>query len=217
MRLSRRSWAVLWSIGVFALTGCGSDGDGGGSGPGSGGGTVNEKWAGFCTATFTQDTPIVDAFGESTFTAQAGDEYLLSDFSDSFGDRAELLYLGSGGPDSFEVEPSADGGWPFTSNCTINAGVPYYAVFKNVSVFAEKELTTKICDLTEGSVLPAGTSGGGYSLSGVSGSSAIYQVLLGPFGAQCGGASQGFVRLPQTTSFGSTTWLIPIARIIGPE
>lgn len=215
MGLSRQPWSAHWLVGaVLALTGCGSDDNGGG--PGSGG-TVSDKWAGFCTATFTQDTPIADPFGESTFTARAGDEYLLSDYSDSFGDRAELLYLNSEGPDSFEVEPSASGGWPFTSNCTINAGVPYYAVFKNVSVFAEKELTTKICDLTEGSVLPAGTSGRGYSLSSVSGSSAIYQVLLGPFEAQCGGAGQGFVRVPQTTSFGSTTWLVPIAGIIGPE
>lgn len=215
MKPSRVAWNVLGLIGgVVALASCaGSDKDG----AQSGNGTTTEQWAGFCTATFTKDTPLVDAFDEPAFTARAGDEFLLSDFRDSFGGRAELLYLTSAGPDSFDVEPNADGAWPFTSNCTINEGVPYYAVFKSVSVFAEKELTTKVCDLSEGSVLPAGTSGRGFSFSGTSGQSAIYEVMLGPFSAQCGDLGKGFIRVPQTTSFGATTWLVPITSIIGPE
>lgn len=215
MRLSRDAWHVLWLIGGgIALSSCASNDKGGAQ---SGNGTTTEQWAGFCTATFTQDTPMVDAFDEPTFTARVGDEFLLSDFSDSFGGRAELLYLTDAGPDSFDVEQDADGGWPFTSNCTINKGVPYYAVFKSVSVFAEKELSTKVCDLSEGSVLPAGTNGRGFSFSGASGQSAIYEVILGPFSAQCGDLGKGFIRVPQTTSFGVTTWLVPITSIIGPE
>jgi hypothetical protein len=201
-------------VGVLFLASCGgSDNDG----AGSGNGTITEQWAGYCTATFTVDTPIVSAFDEPMFTARAGQEFLLADFSDSFGGRAELVYLTNAGPDSFEVEPSSDGAWPFTSNCTIGQGVPYYAVFKNVSVFAEKELTTKVCDLTEGTALPAGASGRGYSFAGSQGSSALYEIILGPFSAQCGGLAKGYVTVPQTQSFGSTTWLVPFAGIIGPQ
>jgi len=217
MRLSRHPWRALWLMsGVLVLAGCGSsDNDGGGAG--SGNGTVTAQWAGFCTATFTENTPIVDPFGEAMFTAHAGDEFLLSDFSDTFGGRAELLYLTNSGPDSFEVKPSAEGSWPFTSNCTIGQGVPHYAVFKSVSVFAEKELKTKICDLSEGAVLPSGATGGGYSFAGSLGESALYQVILGPFGEQCQGMTEGYISVPQTQSFGSTTWLVPIVSIIGPE
>ena len=83
--VSKVSWLLS---GVFAVTGCGgSNGDG----SGSVGGTVTEPWAAYCTGTFTQDTPLVDAFDEPTFTARAGDEFLLSDFSDGFGGRAEFL------------------------------------------------------------------------------------------------------------------------------
>jgi hypothetical protein len=215
MRASKRAGQAILLMGcALGSLGCGS-GDGDGSA--SGRGTVTEEWATFCTATFTRDTPIIDAFDEPMFTARAGDEFLLSDFSDSFGGRAELLYLTSVGPDSFEIEPSSDGAWPFTSNCTINEGVPYYAVFDDVSVFSDKELTTKICDLAEGSALPAGSSGRGYSFSGAAGDSAIYEVILGPFGAQCGDLDRGYVRVPRTSSFGSTTWLVPVAGVIGPE
>jgi hypothetical protein len=199
---------------VLALTGCGgSDGNGGDA---NGDGTVTATWAGFCTGTFTKDTPIVD-FGREIFTAHAGQEFLMSDFDDAFGGRAEFVYLTSAGPDTFEVEPNADATWPFTSNCTIGQGVPYYAVFEDVSVFAEKGLATKICDLAAGSVLPAGSSGRGYSLAGSIESATIYEVILGPFSAQCAGHDRGYVRVPQTRSFGSTTWLVPIAGIIGPE
>jgi hypothetical protein len=200
---------------VFTLASCGG-GDGGSGGPGGGDGTVTEQWADFCTATFTKDTPIVDAFDEPMFTAKVGEEYLLADFSDSFGGRAELLYLTSVGPDSFELEPDANGAWPFTSNCTIGQGAPYYAVFTNVNVFAEKELTTKSCALSAGSVLPAGNSGRGYAFSGSAGESAIYEVILGPFSEQCQGLARGYISVPHTRSFNSNTWLVPIAGIIGP-
>lgn len=198
---------------ILALASCGGNDDE----PGNGDGTVTEQWAGFCTGTFTEDTPIVDAFDEPTFTARAGDEYLLADFDDAFGARAEFLYLANAGPDSFEVMPGADGAWPFTSNCGIGEGVPYYGAFKDVSVYAEQELTTKLCDLSEGSVLPAGSGGRGYGFAGTQGNSATYEVILGPFSVECGGQPRGYVRVPQTRSFGSTTWLVPIAGLIGPE
>jgi hypothetical protein len=218
MRQPGNAWKALWLVGsAFALLGCGGSGDGNGSGaPANGDGTVTEAWAGYCTGTFTEDTPITD-FDRTIFTARTGDEFLMSDFSDSFGGRAAFLYLTSDGPDTFEVEARADATWPFTSNCSIGKGVPYYGVFKGVSVFAEKELTTKLCDLSAGDVLPAGSSGRGYSLAGSSNGATIYQVILGPFAEQCGGQDKGYVRVSQTQSFGSTTWLVPIAGLIGPD
>jgi hypothetical protein len=216
MTRSTLSTALCLSGSVLALIACsGGDDDGGGGAIGNG--TVSEPWTTFCTATFTEDTAFSNAFDEPVFTARAGDEFLLADFDDSFGGRAEILYLTNAGPDSFQVEPGAGGAWPFTSNCTIGEGVPYYAVFTAVSVFSEKELTTKVCDLPAGSVLPAGGSGRGYSFAaGVQGA-AIYEVILGPFSEECGALDRGFVRVPQTQAFGSSTYLVPFAGIIGPE
>jgi hypothetical protein len=214
---------VFWVLcGVFALSGCGGGdgGDGGdddGGGPGRADGTVTEQWSAFCTGTFTKDTPIIDAFDEPLFTAKVGAEFLMADFSDTFGGRVEFLYLTNVGPDSFEVEPDANGDWPFTSNCAIGQGAPYYAAFTDVNVFSEKGLTTKSCSLRAGSVLPAGTTGRGYSFSGSLGESAIYEVILGPFSEQCQGLTRGYISVPHTHSFNSDTWLVPIASIIGPK
>lgn len=214
MRQSRNDAKALWLLNiVLSHAACGG-GDGGTSG--SVNGTVREPWTGFCTATFTEDTQILD-FGEPLFTARAGDEYLLSDFDDSFGGRAELVYLTSAGPDSFEVEPSAAETWPFTSNCEIGAGVPYYAAFTEVTVYAEQELSTRLCQLSAGAALPADGTGRGYAFASTSqDGSATYEVILGAFSAQCGQGT-GYISVPQTRSFDSTTWLVPIIGIIGPE
>ncbi len=214
MRRARPLRETLYFIGALSLAGCGDDGGGGGS-P-SGDGTVTEQWAGYCTGTFTEDTPIPDSFGDIAFTAREGSEYLLSEFSDTFGERAEFLYLTDVGPSTFKVDPNAAGEWPFTSDCAIGEGVPYSGVFDDVSVFADAELTTKICDLSEGSVLPA-AAGSGYGFSKSSGASAIYDVILGPFSAECEGHDLGYVLVPPTTIFGTTTWLVPIAGLIGPD
>jgi hypothetical protein len=215
MKLSS-SWKALSLLSsVLTLSACGGDDD---DEPGANAnGTVTEAWSDFCTATFTKDTPLVDAFGDPAFTARAGDEYLLSEFDDAFGGRAEILYLTNAGPESFTLEPGSDGSWPFTSDCAIGEGVPYYAVFTDVSLYAEKELTTKICDLGAGSVLPASGTGRGYAYAGPSGDSAIYEIVLGPFSAECGDRDSGYVRVPQTRSFGSVTWLVPFAGVIGPK
>ena len=111
------------------------------------------------------------------------------------------------------VGPSAD-----RVHCPAVAVPPLslVTVFTNVNVFAEKELTTKSCSLSAGSVLPAGNSGRGYGFSGSAGESAIYEVILGPFSEQCQGLAKGYIKVPHTRSFNSNTWLVPIAGIIGP-
>lgn len=40
-------------------------------------------------------------------------------------------------------------------------------------------------------------------------------MILGPFSAECEGLGSGYVRVPHTRSFGSTTWLVPIAGLLG--
>jgi hypothetical protein len=227
----RRAAAMLGS--VLALAACGGSDDddhgggggggtGNGGGTGSGAGTVTEAWAGFCTGTFTEDTVIVDGFDDRLFTARAGEEYLLAAYGAFLGEvRAEFVYLTSAGPATFEVGPDAAGAFPFTSNCEPDAGVPYYAVFTDVSVYAEDTLTTKLCDLEAGTVLPAASSsprgyaiaGDGFSLSGPH----TYQVYLNTFSASCGGAEVGYISVPESRVFGATTWLVPILGIIGPE
>jgi hypothetical protein len=95
--------------------------------------------------------------------------------------------------------------------------VPYYAVFTNVTVYGEQDLSTTICELSAGTALPAGGTGRGYSFAGTSPNGfATYEVILGAFGAECGQGT-GYISVPQTRSFGSMTWLVPITGIIGPE
>ena len=201
---------------VVSLTACsgGSDDDDGENGTG----TVTASWTEYCTGTFTQDTPILDPFDEPMFTARVGEDYLMSEFDEGFG-RAEFLYLTGSGPDSFTIEQSSAGSWPFSSNCTAGATVPYYAAFTNVTVFAEEALSTKVCDIAAGTVLPSAgglrgfSSVGSFSLSGPT----TYELYLDAFAAQCGGLDTGYISVPQTRSFGSSTWLVPVVGIIGPN
>lgn len=218
MSWSRDTWRGLALLsGALVLTSCGGSDGGSGTEVEGNNGTVTDQWAGFCTGVFTEDTPFLDSFDKLAFTAKQGDEYLLAEFTDSFDGRAEVLYLAEAGPRSFQVEPNEDGDWPFTSNCAIGEGVPYYGVFTDVSVFADEDLTTKICDLSAGSVLSAEGTGRGFGFTRSDGEAAIYEVILGPFSEECDQQGTGYVRVPRVELFGSATWLVPLAGLIGPE
>jgi hypothetical protein len=66
--------------------------------------------------------------------------------------------------------------------------------------------------------LPAGGTGRGFVFTkALPSGEAVYEVILGPFSAQCGDAPSGFVRVPGSQPFHSTTWLVPIIGIIGPD
>jgi hypothetical protein len=204
---------VLGSIlSLQACSGGGGDGTDAGSGPG----TVTAPWTDFCTATFTESTPVLDPFDEPTFTANAGDEFLLSEFNTAY---SEIVYLTNAGPDPYVIDQNANGDWPFTSNCTAGDGVPYYAVFEDVSVYAEETLSTKICDLAAGTALPAAGGARGYLLTGglsLEGP-ATYEIYLDVFSSQCAGNDTGYISVPETHVFGSDTWLVPIIGIIAPN
>jgi hypothetical protein len=44
----------------------------------------------------------------------------------------------------------------------------------------------------------------------------VYSVMLNALGTLCGGATEGYISVPQTTVLGVTTWLVPITTILKP-
>ena len=212
---------VRFSCALAALglvSGCGGDDDDGS--PSGAAGMVTEAWSSYCVATFTADQALSDGF-ETVFTARAGERYLMSEFGGDFGqDRAELLYLTQSGPFDVELESSTGAqGFPFTSNCEFGKGVPYYAVFADVSVYSDEAMTNKVCDLSAGTALPVttgkvtGFSSASFELFGPN----KYQLHLNAFSAQCGGGERGYISVPPVEAFGATTWLVPVTTIIGPS
>lgn len=208
---------ALFSV-VIAAAGCsggGSDGPGG-----SNSGTVTSTWSGYCVATFIEEYPVEDFSGEGLFTAHVGEQYLMSSFVSFAGHvDATLLYLTPLGLADFRVSASSDASdLPFVSNCNVDDNISYYAVFADVSVYAAEDLTTKLCDLTAGAVLPrdSGSMAGYTAVSFNFSGNNTYEVYLNAFGAQCGGAEVGYVSVPSTKLFGATTWLVPIHTLLGP-
>ena len=169
-------------------------------------------------ATFTRDVAIADMGGDVAFTARTGEKYLLTDYS-SFGGQpqAKIAYLTAAGPDIYDVPMT--GAVPFTSNCTIDKAIAYYAVFTDVTVYDSEALKNEICSLSAGTVVPVDTTtNAGYSSTSISFSGPqTYDVMLNALGSQCGGATEGYVSVPQTTVLGVTTWLVPIVTILKPS
>jgi hypothetical protein len=207
---------------LYAMTAVGCSGSDGGGGPASsGGGTVTDPWSSYCVATFGEQYTVLDAFDEPMFTAQPGDEYLMAEYGDDFGqDHSSLLYLTADGPQDFDIDaPSGSRDFPFTTTCPFGTSARYYAAFTDVSVYSDQALTMKLCDLPKGTVAPMDTAAGAgfsatsFNLSGPT----VYEVELNAFSAQCGGAASGYVSVPQTSLFGATTWLVPIHWILGPN
>jgi hypothetical protein len=117
-------------------------------------GTVMSEWSGYCTATFTEDYQFVNAFGDDTFVAEEGEEYLVGRAGD-LGDDTDLLFLTSTGPEDLQV-PTGDGS-PVEFSCS-DMVESYYAVFDDVTVYETQDLVTPLCDLSKGDV--ASTDGG---------------------------------------------------------
>lgn len=199
---------------LFVSAGCGAEDD---EGAQSSDATVDAAWAGYCVATFTQDYPVLDAFDEPVFTAAAGDQYLLSSYGDTFQPgEAELIADLPAGPYDFAVSaPAGAESLPFTTDC-VQGAEQYYAVFTDVAVYAEAELTTPLCSLTRGTALPRGGTSTGFAIAGdfTFSGPATYQVFLGPFGAQCGNVQNGYVSVPHTEVYGTGTWLVPFATLL---
>jgi hypothetical protein len=207
----------------------GSGSNGGSSGGGSGGsdaggtasigpGTVTEEWTDFCVATFTEDYEVTDDFGEPLFTVRTGEEYLLIAYPEPYS-RAQAAYLTPTGHLEFDIEPSDDfTSFPFTSNCSVNPPLSYFAVFADVSVYAEPELTTKLCNLASGAALPRlSESSAGYALEALQDGGAVYEVFLNAFSSECGGAESGYVIVPSVHLFDSDRVLVPFDVIVADD
>lgn len=174
-------------------------------------GTVTSEWSGYCTATFTEDFQVTNVFGEDTFVAEGGEEYLVGR-ADASGDEADLLFLTSVGPEEFVV-PLGDGS-PVELSCG-ELVETYYAVFDDVTVYETEDLTSPLCELSKGQV--ASTDGGtGYAITAINlNGPSIYEVILGGFSEQCG-ASRGYVGVPEITVWGTDTWLVPFHQVFAP-
>jgi hypothetical protein len=207
---SRTLRTTYASAGLLLLSACGSSGDSGGDAE-----TTVDDWRDYCVATFTEDYTFVDVFGDPAFTAHSGEEYAVASLDE--GLPPELVYLAAAGPEIFSIDASG-GALPFTTNCTAGSTVDHLAVFSDTAVFAEETLATPICDLAAGSAHPRDTtSASGYAATNSRvGSAVTYEIMLNSFGPDCGGAERGNGSVPETTVFGSTTWLVPIITIVGP-
>jgi len=160
----------------------------------------------------------VDPFGAFLFMARAGEEYLLIYYPEPYG-RATLAYLTSTGPYGFDVAPNADNtAFPFTTDCpTELAAASYFAVFADVTVYAEAELVTPICELTAGTALPRDSaSGAGFGLESSGADVSIYEIFLNAFSPQCGGAASGYISVPRIQLFGSAHVVVPFRVITAP-
>jgi hypothetical protein len=203
--------AACTSIALVLVTACG--GSSGSSGTNSQ--TTIDDWRDYCVATFTEDYTFIDVFGDPAFTAHSGEEYVVASLE--VGEPPELVYLATTGPETLTIDATADA-LPFTTDCTAGSTTPYLAVFSDTIVYAEEALSTPICELSAGTTTPRDTTAGaGYAITGSSvGSSMTYEVILNSFSADCGGADRGYISVPQTSLFGSSTWLVPIISIVGP-
>jgi hypothetical protein len=217
--ISTKCGLLIAALGVLLPSACSGDGEEENEDASAlGNGTITDTWRSYCIATFTEEYVVNDAFDEPQFTAHVGDEYLLSYYGEGIGDdRGTLVYLSSAGPSEYDVSVPVGTPFPFTTQCALNNTVPYYGVFTDVSLFAAADLATKICDLSAGSVVPLDSTSSGFSSTTLDFSGPeTYEIFLNAFSAQCGGAASGFVSVPQTQLFGTTTWLVPIIKIVGP-
>jgi hypothetical protein len=198
--------------------GASAGGAGAGGNSSEGPGTITDLWRGFCVATFAEDYQVVDPFGASLFTARAGEEYLLISYPAPYA-SATLAYLTSTGPYEFKVAPNADNtAYPFTTDCPTDLeAASYFAVFADVTVYAEAGLVTPICELAAGTALARDSaSSAGFGLESFGDGVSVYEIFLNAFSAQCGGAASGYISVPGIQLFGSGHVVVPFRVITAP-
>ena len=84
-------------------------------------------------------------------------------------------------------------------------------MFADVSVYAEAELVTKLCDLEAGTALPRDEgSSSGFALEAIEGGLSVYEIFLNAFSTQCGGAANGYVAVPSFELFGTNYTRVPL-------
>jgi hypothetical protein len=152
------------------------------------------RWSGFCSAKFTEEYAVLDDFGDLEFTAHPDDEFLVSSWPNEFlGDYVtELYYLTPEGAIEFEVKVPVGQSQPFELNCEPAKARRHHAVFRDVDVYASRDHSRKLCELSAGAVLPAKADVHvpfGYGLD----TDGKFALLLGSFSSQCGSGEKGYV------------------------
>lgn len=212
MRCSLFSWVLVLPSALTSACGGGEDDEKKDDDvTASSDGTVTNEWSGYCTATFTKDYQFVDAFGDETFVAEEGEEYLVGRVGD-LGDDADLLFLTNLGPEEVQV-PTGDGS-PVEFSCGEMVET-YYAVFTDVTVYETQDLSMPLCELSKGEVASTDGGTGYFAVDGGSDGAVIYEVILGGFSEVCG-ASTGFVSVPNINVWGTLTWLVPFHQVTAP-
>lgn len=223
LRRFGRRLGKRYGLVVLGLVGssCGTDSGISGADDAVGSGQVTDAWRDYCVATFTADVDIPSVFGDTAFTAKVGEQYLLTEFSTVAGaPQVEIAYLTALGLDTYEVPIAAAAGpFPFTTTCAIDAEVQYYAAFTDVTVYDSAELTNVICTLPAGTAVlrdPTANAGAAAVTMGFSGAQ-VYSIMMNALADLCGGATDGYVSVPETEVLGTTTWLIPIQIVLKPN
>ena len=199
-----------------------SEGKGGAS-SGSGGsttsldytgpGTVTAPWNSYCIATLTADFAALDPLQNPLFTARVGEQYLIEVEFDAHW--ARLLYLTPVGPLEFDIKTDSTE-VPFTSNCGPTQTLSHYANFADVVVYAERQLVTKLCDLTAGTTVPYDASKGrGATFDLGADSNDVDKIFLNGFSARCNGADTGYTRAKSVTVSGTLYSVVPFVAIAG--
>ena len=220
--------AVSIVLSLLSSAACGGEGDAADGGSDAAdesnatapNGVVVPPWGDYCVATFSTEYDVVDSSGDAAFTARAGDAYLMQEYDESAGGpTARLIYLAEGGPWDFQVATTPGGALPFSSNCAPGAVEPYYAVFADVEVYAEEQLETKLCSIAAGTAVPRANGSTGYSTAdfGLGSGPVTYEILLNGFSSACSNQPRGYVSVPATKLFGTTTHLVPFYPIIKPK
>lgn len=205
----RGTRAVFLALSASTLTAaCGGGAED--AGPEEGDGTVTELWGDYCIATFVEDYEYVDGVGDVAFTAKSGDRYLISTFF-GINDEIEMLYLTEDGAKEFTVP----GTGIFASNCRPETAIEVYGVFSDVTVFANDNLTSPVCELSNGEVSSTGSGVGVSTIDINVNGPTTYEVYLGGFSTKCG-TGVGYVSVPETTVWGTSAWMVPFQTVAAP-
>ncbi len=203
---------LLLSSVAFSASACSDSKEGGNASNGG----IGEKWKGACVATFTQDYEVIDPFGDPELTVKKGAQYLIG--STDFGE-VELIEVTADGPATFSIEPEGDNSenLPFTSDCDLETAEEHRGVFADVTVYSDKALTKKLCELKNGDQRPAGDQGFGYGSDfDFDAEELVYEVRLGALSALCDGNEQGFIGVPSVQIRDTTTSLVPLQTFLKP-
>jgi hypothetical protein len=200
-------------LGLLCVLGCSENGAEGGMGGSRTADTTIDDWRDYCTATFSEDYEVLDRHGDPSFTAKAGDEYVVSWLELH---SAGLLHLAAAGPLEFRVGET-DGLWPaMTFSCTRGLTTSSWAVFTNATVFAEPERITPVCELVAGTTSPFGSSSSSGMTSGKLNDTYFYELRGNALGPNCEGVDVGYVEATSTRVFRSAELLSPVSVVLGP-